>query len=140
MERIMRKESERRTYLIATVMSSVSITSMAIASTYYHFSWQMERLGGLSYFTGAENKDGRILVPDLGSLTSIHDRERDLLYYLKGGQVDYDEEHSRNSGHSQFGKIYEQGHYSSWDEQPPIHFVGHSTSVQVIRVFATDAC
>ncbi|WOL00933.1 beta-carotene hydroxylase B1 [Canna indica] len=53
----MRKESERRTYLIAVVMSSVDITSMAIASVYYRFSWQMERLRGLSYFTGAENKD-----------------------------------------------------------------------------------
>ncbi|WOL09987.1 hypothetical protein Cni_G18741 [Canna indica] len=41
-ERIARKESERRTYLIAAVMSSVGITSMAIASVYYRFSWQME--------------------------------------------------------------------------------------------------
>ncbi|WOL05420.1 beta-carotene hydroxylase 1 [Canna indica] len=71
----MRKESEQRTYLIAAVMSSIGITSMAIASIYYRFSWQMERLGGLSYFTGIENKDERVLVPDLGSLSSIHDRE-----------------------------------------------------------------
>ena len=33
-----------------------------------------QRLGGLSYFAGAEKKDDRVLVPDLGSLTSIHDR------------------------------------------------------------------
>lgn len=31
-------------------------------------------MGGLSYFGGAEKKDGSILVPDLGSLTSIYDR------------------------------------------------------------------
>lgn len=31
-------------------------------------------MGGLSYFAGAEKKDERVLVPDLGSLTSIHDR------------------------------------------------------------------
>lgn len=36
-------------------------------------------------------------------------RARELFYYLKGGQVDYGEEHSRTFGHSQFGKIYEQG-------------------------------
>jgi hypothetical protein len=33
-----------------------------------------QRLGGLSYFAGAEKKDERVLVPDLGSLTSIYDR------------------------------------------------------------------
>lgn len=33
-----------------------------------------QRLGGLSYFGGAEKKDERVLVPDLGSLTSVYDR------------------------------------------------------------------
>lgn len=32
-----------------------------------------------------------------------------MFYYLKGGQVDYGEEHSKECGHSQFGRIYEQG-------------------------------
>lgn len=36
-------------------------------------------------------------------------RARELFYYLKGGQVDYGEEHSKACGHSQFGRIYEQG-------------------------------
>lgn len=36
-------------------------------------------------------------------------RARELFYYLKGGQVDYGEEHSTACGHSQFGRIYEQG-------------------------------
>ncbi|KAL5217980.1 hypothetical protein ABZP36_018664 [Zizania latifolia] len=37
-----RKQSERRTYLVAAVMSSLGITSMAAASVYYRFAWQME--------------------------------------------------------------------------------------------------
>ncbi|KAJ0461050.1 putative carboxylic ester hydrolase [Helianthus annuus] len=90
--------------------------------------------GGLSYFAGAEKKDEKVLVPDLGSLTSIYDRARELFYYLKGGQVDYGEEHSKASGHAQFGRVYEQGHYPQWDEDHPIHFVGHSTGARVIRV------
>jgi len=98
------------------------------------FGFGKGRLGGLSYFAGAEKKDERVLVPDLGSLTSIHDRARELFYYLKGGQVDYGEEHSRIYGHSQFGKTYGQGHYPEWDENHPIHFVGHSAGVQVVRV------
>ncbi|KAL6983734.1 hypothetical protein U1Q18_017113 [Sarracenia purpurea var. burkii] len=98
------------------------------------FGFGKGRLGGLSYFAGAEKKDERVLVPDLGSLTSIYDRARELFYYLKGGQVDYGEEHSLACGHSQFGRIYEQGHYPEWDEDHPIHFVGHSAGAQVVRV------
>ncbi|XP_072987104.1 beta-carotene 3-hydroxylase 1, chloroplastic-like [Typha latifolia] len=41
-ERMARKQSERRTYLVAAVMSSLGITSMAVAAVYYRFAWQME--------------------------------------------------------------------------------------------------
>ncbi|KAJ6821958.1 uncharacterized protein M6B38_131275 [Iris pallida] len=98
------------------------------------FGFGKGRLGGLSYFAGAEKKDERVLVPDLGSLTSIHDRARELFYYLKGGQVDYGEEHSRTCGHSRFGRVYDQGHFPEWDEHHPAHFVGHSAGAQVIRL------
>ncbi|EPS71993.1 hypothetical protein M569_02762, partial [Genlisea aurea] len=98
------------------------------------FGFGKGRLGGLSYFAGAEKKDDRVLVPDLGSLTSIYDRARELFFYLKGGQVDYGEEHSQACGHSQLGRVYEQGHYPEWDEHHPIHFVGHSAGAQVVRL------
>ncbi|KAL1556734.1 lipase-like [Salvia divinorum] len=98
------------------------------------FGFGKGKLGGLSYFAGAEKKDERVLVPDLGSLTSIYDRARELFYYLKGGQVDYGEEHSKACGHTQFGRVYDKGHYPDWDEDHPIHFVGHSAGGQVVRV------
>ncbi|XP_077245502.1 beta-carotene 3-hydroxylase 2, chloroplastic-like [Tasmannia lanceolata] len=41
-ERFAEKKSERFTYLVAAVMSSFGITSMAIAAVYYRFSWQFE--------------------------------------------------------------------------------------------------
>ncbi|KAF7821245.1 beta-carotene hydroxylase 2, chloroplastic-like [Senna tora] len=41
-ERLARKRSERFTYLVAAVMSSFGVTSMAILAVYYRFSWQME--------------------------------------------------------------------------------------------------
>lgn len=41
-ERLARKRAERRTYLVAAVMSSLGITSMAVAAVYYRFAWQME--------------------------------------------------------------------------------------------------
>lgn len=40
--RMARKKSERFTYLVAAVMSSFGITSMAVFAVYYRFSWQME--------------------------------------------------------------------------------------------------
>lgn len=45
-----------------------------ISSIKLGFFIDLQRLGGLSYFAGAEKKDDRVLVPDLGSLTSIYDR------------------------------------------------------------------
>ncbi|KAF7831685.1 beta-carotene hydroxylase 2, chloroplastic-like [Senna tora] len=41
-ERLARKRSERFTYLLAAVMSSFGITSMAVMAVYYRFWWQME--------------------------------------------------------------------------------------------------
>ncbi|KAK1261941.1 hypothetical protein QJS04_geneDACA011532 [Acorus gramineus] len=41
-ERMARKRFERYTYLVAAVMSSFGITSMAIVAIYYRFSWQFE--------------------------------------------------------------------------------------------------
>lgn len=41
-EKLARKRSERLTYLVAAVMSSFGITSMAAMAVYYRFSWQME--------------------------------------------------------------------------------------------------
>ncbi|XP_071710475.1 beta-carotene hydroxylase 2, chloroplastic-like [Rutidosis leptorrhynchoides] len=41
-EKMARKKSERFTYLVAAIMSTLGITSMAIMAVYYRFSWQME--------------------------------------------------------------------------------------------------
>nr|AOS51477.1 beta-carotene 3-hydroxylase [Calamus jenkinsianus] len=41
-KKMARKRSERLTYLVAAVMSSLGITSMAVAAVYYRFYWQME--------------------------------------------------------------------------------------------------
>ncbi|XP_039072064.1 lipase-like [Hibiscus syriacus] len=72
------------------------------------FGFGKGKFGSFSYFGGAEKKDERVLVPDLGSLTSIYDRARELFYYLKGGRVDYGEEHSKACGHYQFGRLMNQ--------------------------------
>ena len=41
-ERLARKKTERYTYLVAAVMSSLGVSSAAIIAVYYRFSWQMQ--------------------------------------------------------------------------------------------------
>lgn len=41
-EKLARKRLERFTYLVAAVMSSFGITSMAVMAVYYRFYWQTE--------------------------------------------------------------------------------------------------
>ncbi|MED6118330.1 hypothetical protein PIB30_001558 [Stylosanthes scabra] len=41
-ERLARKKSERLTYLIAAMMSTAGITSMAVFAVYYRFAWQFQ--------------------------------------------------------------------------------------------------
>ncbi|VFQ58282.1 unnamed protein product [Cuscuta campestris] len=41
-EKSERKKSERFTYLVAAVMSSLGVTAMAVLAVYYRFAWQME--------------------------------------------------------------------------------------------------
>ncbi|MCO5596572.1 hypothetical protein L7F22_050637 [Adiantum nelumboides] len=98
------------------------------------FGFGKGKMGKLSYWAGAEKRDSGILVPDLGPLTSIHDRARELFYFLKGGRVDYGLEHSRMCGHCRYGRVYESGNYEKWNEHHPVHFVCHSTGAQVVRV------
>lgn len=43
-ERLARKKAERYTYLVAAMMSSFGITTMAVVAVYYRFSWQLEVL------------------------------------------------------------------------------------------------
>lgn len=64
-------------YFIISEMGSHSFFILGIFGfliDLHNWVFCLQRLGGLSYFAGAEKKDERVLVPDLGSLTSIYDR------------------------------------------------------------------
>ncbi|KAK9762356.1 hypothetical protein K7432_011975 [Basidiobolus ranarum] len=67
----------------------------------------------------------QLIYLDLGCVSSLHDRVCELFYQLKGGRVDYGEEHSLKFGHQRFGKTY-QGLYPQWSSTKPLHFLGHS--------------
>lgn len=54
-ERLAKKRSERFTYLVAAVMSSFGITSMAVMAVYYRFYWQMEVLNFILHLYKSQN-------------------------------------------------------------------------------------
>ncbi|KAL1923151.1 uncharacterized protein VTP21DRAFT_9527 [Calcarisporiella thermophila] len=67
----------------------------------------------------------RIIHVRPGPCSSLHDRACEIFYQLKGGRVDYGEEHSAEKGHSRYGRVYE-GLYPQWSAKHPLHFLGHS--------------
>lgn len=68
----------------------------------------------------------RLLVVKCGSFSSVWDRAIEIYYALKGGRVDYGEEHAREFQHSRYGRTHEHGLYENWSEDYPLHFIAHS--------------
>ncbi len=56
-----------------------------------------------------------------------------LLRLLLTGTVNYGKEHSNFHNHNQYGDTYPTGIYEEWDENHPIHFIGHSFGGITIR-------
>ena len=69
-----------------------------------------------------------------GPLSSHHDRAAEVFYTLKGGTVDYGEEHARRCGHARFGRTHSKGALSQWDADHPIDCLGHSIGGVTLRV------
>lgn len=75
--KLARKESERSTYLVAAVMSSLGVTSMAVFAVYYRFAWQMEvKFDPFSYSSSQGFKNGCMfhVIPMLQKITDKRDK------------------------------------------------------------------
>jgi hypothetical protein len=73
-----------------------------------------------------KNKDWRCCICWKFDCSWRSCRARELFYYLKGGHVDYDEEHSKVCGHKRFGRIYDTGTGSEQLPWPFRYFFLHS--------------
>lgn len=75
-------------------------------------------------------KEGRrrrkVVFARVGPVSSLHDRACELYYAVKGGQVDYGEEHARLHVHGRHGRSLLQGLYPEWSVANPLHLLGHS--------------
>ncbi|RDB29699.1 Lipase [Hypsizygus marmoreus] len=73
-----------------------------------------------------KGKRRRVMFASVGPVSSLHDRACELYYTLRGGAVDYGEEHSKIHHHARYGRTYTKGFYPQWSHEHPLHFLGHS--------------
>jgi hypothetical protein len=80
----------------------------------------------ISYPPDLVPKNLRIITVNPSPVGSLHDRVCQIFYELKGGKVNFGEEHSRYHGHAQYGRDYKEGKYQKWSSSKPIYVIGHS--------------
>ncbi|PKY45639.1 alpha/beta-hydrolase [Rhizophagus irregularis] len=72
-----------------------------------------------------QNCSRKLIFVKPGCCNSLHDRAIEIFYQIKGGRVDYGEEHAKEFGHARFGRRY-KGFYPQWSASNPVHFLAHS--------------
>ena len=101
-----------------------------------------EEMGKLDYWKTAFKLDFPVQrhQASVGPLSSAHDRACEVAAQIRGTRVDYGEHHSNNAGHDQYGTDYsdrkahpECPFVESWDEEHPVHLIGHSLGSPTIR-------
>ncbi|MED5316560.1 MAG: lipase, partial [Candidatus Neomarinimicrobiota bacterium] len=104
--------------------------------------WGPDEMGGYKYWGGKDDiadllrQDGHtVFEVSVGPVSSNWDRAVEAYTQLKGGQVDYGKAHSEKFGLIQKpeGKTFD-GLYPEWDENHPVHIIGHSMGGQTARM------
>ena len=104
--------------------------------------WGPDEMGSYNYWGGKkdmveefEEQGFKVLVTNVGPVSSNWDRAVELYYQIKGGQVDYGKGHAEKFGIVQkpMNKKY-RGLYPQWSDKNPVHIVGHSMGGQTARM------
>ena len=104
--------------------------------------WGESEMGEYNYWGGKKDyidlmrKSGNTVFElSVGPVSSNWDRAIEAYYQLKGGQVDYGKSHSKkyNIEQKPINKVY-KGLYPKWNENNPIHIIGHSMGGQTARM------
>lgn len=104
--------------------------------------WGKDEVAGYRYWGGTGldierflNREGfPTATGSVSPVASNHDRACQLFAQIKGGRVDFGEEHAKKFGHARYGRTYTKPLYPWWSEQHPLHFLTHSMGGQTVRV------
>ena len=105
--------------------------------------WGPDEMGNYNYWGGKsdyvnmlKNEGFDVLEVSVGPISSNWERAIEVYYQLKGGQVDYGRDHSEKYGIIQKpkSKFYQYPLYEKWDENNPVHLIGHSMGSQTARM------
>ena len=96
--------------------------------------WGKSEVGDVNYWGGQSDieqylidKGFNVYSVSLGPVSSTYDCAIETFYQIKGGQVNYGDQHSKKYNLVQKPKEkYYPGLYPEWDENHPVHLIGYS--------------
>jgi triacylglycerol lipase len=96
--------------------------------------WGPDEMAGYKYWGGKNDitnylkeQGFEVYTASVGPVSSNWDRAVELFYQIKGGQVDYGQDHAKTYGLIQKPEAKNfPGLYPDWDQNHPIHIIGHS--------------
>jgi len=104
--------------------------------------WGPDEMAGYKYWGGKNDiinylkeQGFEVYTASVGPVSSNWDRAVELFYQIKGGQVDYGQDHAKIFGLIQKPEAKNfSGLYPEWDQSHPIHIIGHSMGGQTGRM------
>ena len=104
--------------------------------------WGPDEMAGYKYWGGKNDiinhlkeQGFEVYTASVGPVSSNWDRAVELFYQIKGGQVDYGQDHAKAFGLIQKPEAKKfPGLYPEWDKNNPIHIIGHSMGGQTGRM------
>ena len=104
--------------------------------------WGREEMSDYHYWGGSHDFEAifrsagyTVFTVSVGPISPNWERAVETYYQIKGGQLDYGANHSQERGYSQKpeGKSF-TGLYPQWDENHPVHIIGHSQGGQTAKM------
>jgi len=129
--------------LLFTITSNILATNKnPIILVHGFLGWGREEISDTKYWGGSNDieaylrsKGYTVYTISVGPISSNYDCAVEAFYQIKGGQLDYGKNHSKEFDLVQNpeGKYY-QGLYPIWDSENPVHLIGYSFGGQTVRM------